>query len=624
MTKDVHDFFERLKKDPEFKNEFKKVLEVYPERDILCSFSFDEQIMFIYEVVIPFARRHGFDFNLEDIVTENSKNIDDKYLDKIAGGTNLATKLSASALTAVQALTMISPANAVANGITSSQPEISYVSSSEKEDDRTDYGDILDVLEENSKNMHHISDGHPFNEVDRMIFATLAYLLMNIVPNLDSNLENKEITLSQWCERLLKYFNSSDKKLKLHTEDDHNISIYNVDKNSKKEHDIMQIRRIQLLKNLSKCPRYKNIKVGNFRGKYSYVGNKDYEQFAAVTLTLENGTKVVSFRGTDGTLSGWKEDLDLSWSKQVPAQKDALEYLEKIYELNPNSDFIVTGHSKGGNLAIYSSFYMCSKNEDFRSKLKNILNYDGPGLSESITSNLDTGLFNDISTRLTTFIPQSSVIGRIMNDISKGKFVCVHSFSKGIFYQHDSLSWSVYKDYENSKDKFRSYEIQPESEFAAEAISIFLDNLDKEKAMGIFLNWFFRFMNDNNIEIDDKRSKSQIFKEVFYNYFIRGKSLDEIIDIVFHPEKVISISKEEQESFKNVMTAVLKGICIAYWHKRLEMNKKLGFSSELNASIEKMINDEYSITSMANVIKVLSDKTLSIENIWKFIKMLYS
>lgn len=604
MTKAVHDFFEKLDKDPEFKKELQKVLELYSEENVLYDFSFDEQIRFIYEVIIPFAGKHGFDFNLEDIITEDSAQVTDEYLDRVAGGAGWKSRLSAGTLAALQMLTLMSPGEAFARTSGKSfESNLSSASKFEKEnEEETSYGDVVDVLERTYKNLHPISEDYPLNEVDGMIFSTLVYLPMHCVPNLDSDLENKEITISEWAERLSKYYESSDEKLALHSEDEHNAPNYHPKILAENANHPMRRSRAKLFNILTKCPRYKDIKLGNFRGIYSPMGEETPEQMAAVTFTLDDGTKIVTFRGTDSTLAGWKEDLDLSWSKQVPAQRDALKYLEDIYNLNPNSNFVVTGHSKGGHLALYSSFYMCSKNDDFSKKLKSILNYDGPGFRKDIVSDMDSDVFDRASKKLTTFIPQSSIFGRIMNDTSKGKFVCIYSSSKEVFRQHDTLTWNIYDDYEASGAKFRSYEIQPESDFSADAISRFVDNIDKEQAMRICVNWIFTFMNQNNISMHDKRSTSEIFKEIFYNYFIKGKSLGEIIDTVFSPAQTIGISEKDKKSFEQVMGSAFKALAIAYWNKCSDAPDK----------------------KARGVLDLLVNKVFSLENIKKFIKTLYS
>ncbi|MFR7321913.1 MAG: Mbeg1-like protein [Blautia massiliensis (ex Durand et al. 2017)] len=44
-------------------------------------------------------------------------------------------------------------------------------------------------------------------------------------------------------------------------------------------------------------------------------------------MELPDGTAYISFRGTDDTIVGWKEDFNLS-NGIVPSHRKALEYLE--------------------------------------------------------------------------------------------------------------------------------------------------------------------------------------------------------------------------------------------------------------------------------------------------------
>jgi len=74
----------------------------------------------------------------------------------------------------------------------------------------------------------------------------------------------------------------------------------------------------------------------------------------------------IAFRGTDDSIVAWKEDFMMSFSV-IPAQKFALDFLKHVISRHPNTDFIVGGHSKGGNLAIYSCA-MCD--ELFRDRCK--------------------------------------------------------------------------------------------------------------------------------------------------------------------------------------------------------------------------------------------------------------
>ena len=130
-------------------------------------------------------------------------------------------------------------------------------------------------------------------------------------------------------------------------------------------------------------------------------------------------------------------------------------------------------------------------------------------------------------------------------------------------------------------------------------------------------------MHRNDINIGDKRSMTEIFKEVFYNYFIRGKSFGEIVDAVFSPGLTINIDVQEQESFSKVMKSVFKAIINSYWKRHFEMNKKFGLPSEFNVSLEKMVNSNYSFKTVFNTIRVAIDNMLTLENIRSFIKKIY-
>lgn len=633
MNEKVKKFLHTMDENPELKRQFSTKAGNNVD---YANMPFDDKIKFIRENVIPFAKQNGFEFGVEDILAENEKNlneIDEKLLEKVAGG--VSSKFSARALAALTMMSLISPAGLKAIEVDTLQelPSVSVSVQDSNQQSQKEYANVLTVLKDSYKKLPQISQNSPMNEVDGLVFALLSYLPMNCVPNLNSDISNEDITLSEFSSRLFEFLKTSDKKMNLHFEDEHNVLKYqkNASRHEKDPHSYISVadNQISLLKLVAQCPRYKNIKIGNFLGKYSDIKNSDYEQFAAVTFTLEDGTKAVAFRGTDSTLTGWKEDLDLSWSDNVLAQQDSLAYLKKIYSNNKDSKFVILGHSKGGNLAIYSSSLLCNENKDFLSNnLTEILNYDGPGLRRDMVKSLSSDVFDETSEKLTTFIPQTSVIGRIMSDTSKGAFVCVHSLAETFMMQHDLFSWNIKTDYcsNSESSNFESYKLQSESDFAADAISLFLSSLDSQgEAMKIFVNWIFNFMNDNDINFNNKDLDfTKIFKSVFYNYFVKGKSPVEVMDAVFAPKKSLSMDDNQEESFKTIMSDAMHAIMTAYWYGHMNLNKKMGISPEVNSSIEKMVDSNYSFGSIANMAKTVVDKATNINSIEKFFKKLYN
>lgn len=157
-------------------------------------------------------------------------------------------------------------------------------------------------------------------------------------------------------------------------------------------------------------------------------------QFAAVTFHLPNGRAVIAFRGTDDSLVGWREDCHLSVDEEIPAQRMAVEYLENIVTKYPSERIYLVGHSKGGNLAAYSTV-KCS--ETARARIIRSYSYDGPGLSHSLAH---SAAFKAAQRKLVMIVPQSSFIG-IMFDVCD-RYTVVNGLSRGAF-QHDSFTWEV-------------------------------------------------------------------------------------------------------------------------------------------------------------------------------------
>ena len=110
--------------------------------------------------------------------------------------------------------------------------------------------------------------------------------------------------------------------------------------------------RLQLLDQLSQHKRFKNSKLSNFVNE---VDTELQKQFAAMTYRLNLYTYLIVFRGTDDSIIGWKEDFHLTYMKEIPAQKHALEYLEDFFKQHPKQKVIIAGHSKGGNLAVFAA-----------------------------------------------------------------------------------------------------------------------------------------------------------------------------------------------------------------------------------------------------------------------------
>ncbi len=182
---------------------------------------------------------------------------------------------------------------------------------------------------------------------------------------------------------------------------------------------------------LKDSPRFNDLKLCDFVNK---IDKEKEEQFCAMTFLLPSGDMVVVFRGTDGTLVGWKEDFNMGFMTELPAQKDAAEYLEKAAYRHRKGNIYVCGHSKGGNLAMYASFFGSAA---VQNRIAAVRNMDGPGFLDKV---LEKNGPKRVLDRTVTYMPQSSVIGMLLTH--REQTHVIHSTNFAIA-QHTMLSWEL-------------------------------------------------------------------------------------------------------------------------------------------------------------------------------------
>lgn len=242
-----------------------------------------------------------------------------------------------------------------------------------------------------------------FNEVDNLILACFSYVNLDGIPAVT---KQKGIGLKKLTEEFMK----------LHTM-----------KELEADKSFIRLAPFMLME-MAKSARFGKCVVRNY---VNDIVTEAEQQFAAMEIVLEDGTSYVSFRGTDDTIIGWKEDFNLS-TGVVPAQKRAIEYLQKISE-HTDGMLRVGGHSKGGNLAIYGSVMCKSAHE----KILEIYSNDGPGFSREFQELPET---KEMMPKIIRIIPEYSIIGTLLEHEKEP--VIVASSSKGLL-QHDGFSWEV-------------------------------------------------------------------------------------------------------------------------------------------------------------------------------------
>lgn len=263
---------------------------------------------------------------------------------------------------------------------------------------------MLDYIKE----FEHMSfEERAFSEIDALVLTELEYLpLEKVVPS-DENGENF-VTVKEIAE----YMKEHKKQLF-----DENPMMMTPER-----HEVSQV--------IADAPRFQSLK---FFGVVSVWDKDATKQFAAITVEVEPNVRLVIFRGTDDTLIGWKEDFLMTYSPLVAAQTDAKEYLAKQASLW-GGDLMVSGHSKGGILAIYAA---ATQEEDVQLRIVDIFCFDSPGLHRSV---LETKGYQNIVPLATRYIPQDALFGLMLE--SEVPYVIVKSNAIGAM-QHSTMTWGI-------------------------------------------------------------------------------------------------------------------------------------------------------------------------------------
>ena len=168
-------------------------------------------------------------------------------------------------------------------------------------------------------------------------------------------------------------------------------------------------------------------------GYTNQIDDEKQSQFSAITFLLDNGDVFITYRGTDDTLVGWKENFNMSFMQPVPAQHEALSYLEKVGAIL-GGDLYVGGHSKGGNLAVYAAVKCAPQ---LKERIISVYNNDGPGFSRDF---IDSSDYKNIRGKIRTLVPHSSVVGMLLEH--EETYEVVKSNATGLL-QHNGFSWEV-------------------------------------------------------------------------------------------------------------------------------------------------------------------------------------
>ncbi|MBQ9664215.1 MAG: DUF2974 domain-containing protein [Oscillospiraceae bacterium] len=209
-----------------------------------------------------------------------------------------------------------------------------------------------------------------------------------------------------------------------------------------------------------------------------YINEVDADrsaQISAVTFLLDDGSAYVAFRGTDNSLTGWKEDFNLGYLSETAGQKRAVEYLNQTASL-VSRPLRVGGHSKGGNFAVYAT--ACC---NVRDRILSVYSNDGPGFREEV---LLTEGYRAILPKVIHIIPDTSVIGLLLSSAAERRVV--KSSAAGIM-QHDGFSW------ETDRSGFVEAELSELGKLIDRTLDTWIAGMDDETRMSLTETLFTAF-----------------------------------------------------------------------------------------------------------------------------------
>lgn len=249
-------------------------------------------------------------------------------------------------------------------------------------------------------------DGRTFSRVDNIVLSQLSYLDLKDIPEL--NEEGGTMTVKDAVAALT----SKGIPIRKMAPDD-------------------SIRFTNLVKAAAASNRFGNLYITSFEDVFD---EDDSIQFSATTYSPDpkGGWAFVAFRGTDSTIAGWKEDFMMSFML-TSSQKLAEEYVRK--SLKTFDRIMVGGHSKGGNLAIYSAAVLPDELFD---RIEHIYTNDGPGFCPEV---LKEDLVKRANPKTTRIIPQFSVIGNVFAPRIDDSYVI--KSDKQMADQHELCSWGI-------------------------------------------------------------------------------------------------------------------------------------------------------------------------------------
>ena len=318
----------------------------------------------------------------------------------------------------------------------------------------------MNILEYVKSKNTRISAESPFNNVDALVLSQLTYTKAEVIVNAGDVIPDPSgVPLKEFyrAEYFSKMFGDG-------MTDGENLQLF-----------------------IAACgsPRYRDLRIKYMEEVLDHSSEK---QFAAATYVLDGDTEFVSFRGTDGSLLGWKEDFNMAFMDEVPSQRAAVSYLNRHFGAHGESAgkrIYVGGHSKGGNLAIYGGL---NAERAVRKRIACIYSLEGQGFREEVSAHL-MAVATKEAIPVIKIVPQTSLIGMIMDYGTPVRVVEARAIGP---MQHSAHTWQI------DGDDFRYTTMSYTGEFNGRVLKEWLEKFSDEERK-VIVDRFFDLLLRNDI-----------------------------------------------------------------------------------------------------------------------------
>lgn len=320
-------------------------------------------------------------------------------------------------------------------------------------------------------------DESPFCAVDALVLCQLSYL--NLKGLLSESFDERK-TIAQIYQD---FSNSKD-------------GVCRLDMGA-----VLNERTPDLFWKASLTKRFSEVQICGYKAIYD---EEKIEQFVAMTFILDKKNVAAVFQGTDDTFVGWHEDFNITFLENIPSQISGVEYLNKVGN-HFRKNIIVAGHSKGGNVALYSSVFC---NHNVCKQITEVYNFDGPGFDEAF---FKTEQYLYQKNKIYSYYPHYSIVGMVFSH--PVEFKIVDSSANKVF-QHDAFSWNVLGNQFVFKDDF-----DDESKFFHVAFNDWMESLTKDdlkKFVKVFFDVVYSSGAKTNSELEANKlqASTRMFAEI--------------------------------------------------------------------------------------------------------------